>query len=207
MHGKEEIYPGADPLYYFRGVRPVLIACEFSGVIREALRRSGVPAVSCDLLPSELPGPHLQIDVLQVLSLPWAGVIAHPPCTALAVSGARWFKEKRAERLAAEEFFLRFALLKSCPVAVENPVCVMSSIYRKPDQVYQPWQFGEPESKATCLWLHKLPPLFPTRIETIRRNSVRECSPSPDRWKFRSRTLPGVAAAMASQWGPIFQES
>lgn len=182
----------------------VLIACEFSGVVRDAFIAAGHDAVSCDLLPSERPGAHMQGDVLSVL----AGgdfdlMIAHPPCTHLAVSGARWFKEKAAEQAEALAFV---RALRDAPIpriALENPVSVISSKIRKPDQIIQPWQFGHGETKATCLWLKNLPPLVPTNIVDGREPRVHHASPGPDRWKERSRTLPGIAAAMAAQWGVL----
>jgi hypothetical protein len=179
----------------------VLVACEFSGVVREAFRAQGHDAWSCDLLPSEQDGPHIQGDVLDVLADDWDLLVAHPPCTHLAVSGARWFAGRRAEQEAAAQFFLALACAEIGKVAVENPVSVMSTRYRKPDQIIQPWQFGHPEIKATCLWLRGLPKLVPTEVVAGRHARVHREPPSPERWKNRSRTLPGIAAAMADQWG------
>lgn len=144
----------------------VLIACEFSGIVRDAFRVRGHDAVSCDLLPSERPGPHIQGDVLAVLADGWDLMIAHPPCNHLAASGARWFPEKRADgrQQAAIEFFLAFINAPIPLIAVENPVGIMSTLFRKPDQIIQPWQFGFSESKATCLWLKGLSKLAPTNI-------------------------------------------
>lgn len=144
----------------------VLVACEFSGIVRDAFRRRGHDAVSCDLRETEVPGPHIQGDVLAVLNDGWDMMIAHPPCTHIAVSGAAWFTEKRADgrQQAAVEFFMQFTRTSIPKVAIENPVCIMSRLYRKPDQVIQPWQFGHCESKKTCLWLTGLPPLTPTEI-------------------------------------------
>ena len=179
----------------------VLVACEFSGVVREAFRARGHRAWSCDLLPSEIPGPHIQGDVTAILDAGWDLLIAHPPCTHLAVSGARWFKEKRAEQEEALSF-VRTLLDAPIPrIALENPVSVISSKIRKPDQIVQPWQFGHGEVKATCWWLKGLPPLVPTHIVDGRVARVHREPPSPDRWKARSRTYPGMAAAMADQWG------
>lgn len=185
----------------------VLVACEFSGVVRDAFRALGHDAVSCDLLPSEAPGPHMQGDVLDVIE---GGdfdlMIAHPPCTHLAVSGARWFKDKRAEQEEALDF-VRLLLDAPIPrIALENPVSVISSRIRKPDQVIQPWQFGHGEVKATCLWLKGLPRLTPTQIVAGREARVHRMPPGPNRWKERSRTLAGIASAMAAQWGTITTE-
>ena len=180
----------------------VLVACEFSGVVRDAFRALGHDAVSVDLLPSETPGPHMEGDVLSLINDPgWDLMIAHPPCTHLAVSGARWFKAKAAEQAEALAF-VRALLDAPIPrIALENPVSVISSRIRKPDQIIQPWQFGHGETKATCLWLKGLPPLTPTQIVAGRIPRVHHAAPGPDRWKERSRTLPGIAAAMAAQWG------
>ena len=181
------------------------MACEFSGIVREAFGVRGHDAWSCDLLESERPTgwKHLQGDVRDYLRRDWDLMIAHPPCTHLAVSGARWFKDKRKEQEEALEFV---RLLLSAPIqriALENPVSVISTQIRKPDQIIQPWQFGHPETKATCLWLKNLPPLKPTKIVKGREARVHRVSPGPDRWKERSRTLPGIAAAMAEQWGEV----
>lgn len=185
----------------------VLVACEFSGTVRDAFIARGHDAMSCDLLPSEQPGPHYQGDVRDVLSLrgfySFDLMIAHPPCTHLAVSGARWFAEKRAEQ---EESLAFVRLLLDAPIpriALENPVSIISSRIRKPDQVIQPWQFGHPETKATCLWLKGLPKLAPTDIVDGREARVHRMPPGPNRWKERSRTLLGIAAAMAGQWGGV----
>lgn len=180
----------------------VLVACEFSGVVRDAFMALGHDAVSCDLLPSESDGPHMQGDVLSIVNDPgWDLMIAHPPCTHLAVSGARWFKGKEQEQADALEF-VRALLAAPIPrIALENPISIISSRIRKPDQIIQPWQFGHGEVKATCLWLKNLPPLVPTDIVDGRVARVHRAPPSPDRWKERSRTLAGIAAAMATQWG------
>jgi site-specific DNA-cytosine methylase len=179
----------------------VLIACEFSGVVRDAFRARGHDAVSCDLLPSEAPGPHIQGDVLSVLGDGWDIMIAHPPCTHLAVSGARWFKDKQREQAEAIAFVLMLAGAPIQRIAIENPIGVLSSRWRKPNQIIQPWQFGHGETKGTCLWLKNLPQLFPTDVVAGREGRVWREAPSPDRWKNRSRTLSGIAEAMASQWG------
>ena len=180
----------------------VLIACEFSGIVRDAFRERGHDAMSCDLLPSETPGNglHYQGDVRDVLDDGWDLMIAHPPCTHLAVSGARWFVNKRTEQAEALDF-VRLLLDAPIPrIALENPVSVISTAIRKPDQIIQPWQFGHGETKTTCLWLKGLPALKPTNIVEGRTPRVHHASPSPDRWKDRSRTLTGIAAAMAAQW-------
>ena len=157
--------------------------------------------MSCDLLPSETPGPHHQGDVRDVLAHGWDLMIAHPPCTHLAVSGARWFKDKREEQAEALDF-VRLLLDAPIPrIALENPVSIISSKIRKPDQIIQPWQFGHGETKATCLWLKGLPSLQPTDIVEGRTARVHRMPPGPDRWKERSRTYGGVAEAMAAQWG------
>lgn len=181
----------------------VLIACEYSGRVRRAFRARGHDAWSCDLLPAEDGGRHIQGDVLPLLHDGWELMIAHPPCTHLAVSGARWFPEKRAsgEQQEAIDFFLALARAPIPRIAIENPVCIMSSVWREPDQVIQPWQFGHGETKATCLWLKGLPPLVPTKIVSGRHPRVHLMPPSEDRWKERSRTYEGVAQAMAEQWG------
>ena len=180
----------------------VLTACEFSGVVRDAFAALGHDAWSCDLLPSEKPGQHIQGDALKVMeSQPWDLMIAHPPCTHLAVSGARWFKGKATEQ--TEALFFVDALLASRikHICLENPISIISSRIRKPDQIIQPWQFGHGEVKATCLWLKNLPKLVPTNIVSGREARVHKMAPSPDRWKERSRTLSGIAAAMTEQWG------
>lgn len=182
----------------------VLVACEYSGAVRSAFRRIGHNAWSCDLLPSEDNSPHhIQGDVRSIIGEGWDLMVCHPPCTHLAVSGARWFKEKQAEQAEALDF-VRFLL--DAPIeriALENPVSIISSRIRKPDQIIQPWQFGHGETKATCLWLKGLPRLVPTEIVEGREARVHKMAPSPDRWKERSRTYQGIANAMAEQWGKI----
>jgi len=180
----------------------LLVACEFSGRVRDAFAVKGWDAWSCDLLPSESErGKHYQGPVEDIINQHWDLLIAHPPCTHLAVSGARWFKDKQAEQQAALDFV---RILLNAPVeciALENPVSIISSRIRKPDQIIQPWQFGHGETKATCLWLKNLPILRPTNIVEGRENNVHRMSPGPNRWKERSRTYSGIAQAMASQWG------
>ncbi len=183
----------------------VLVACEFSGIVREAFRARGHMAWSCDFLPSEIPSPfHHQGDVLPLLvNQRWDLLLAFPPCTHLASSGARWFQAKQAEQAEAVAFFLALATAAVPRIAIENPVGVMSRRYRKPDQIVQPWQFGHGETKATCLWLKNLPPLVPTALVEGREARVHREPPGPNRWKNRSRTYPGIAAAMAEQWGNL----
>jgi hypothetical protein len=181
----------------------VLVACEYSGVVRDAFIAAGCDAISCDLLPSETPGPHHQGDVAELLHQQWDLMVAHPPCTHLAVSGARWFKDKQVEQQEALAF-VRLLLDAPIPrIALENPVSVISSRIRKPSQIIQPWQFGHGETKATCLWLKGLPLLQPTKVVEGRENRVHRMPPGPNRWKDRSRTYQGVADAMAAQWAPL----
>ena len=191
----------------------VLVACEFSGIVRDAFRARGHDAWSVDLLPTEAdPRWHYTADALLCVQswahmfdplTPWDLLIAHPPCTHLAVSGARWFKEKRKEQEAALDFVRGLLGAPVARIALENPISVISSRIRKPDQIIQPWQFGHGETKATCLWLKNLPKLVPTEIVEGRTPRVHFASPGPERWKERSRTLPGIAAAMAEQWGAV----
>lgn len=179
----------------------VLIACEFSGVVRDAFTKRGHDAWSCDLLPSEAAGKHIQADILGQLGFGWDLMIAHPPCTHLAVSGARWFKEKFNEQTASIDFVRQLLDAPIHKIALENPISIISSRIRKPDQIIQPWQFGHGEVKATCLWLKNLPKLTPTSIVEGRVARVHRARPGPDRWKERSRTYKGIAEAMAEQWG------
>ena len=180
----------------------VLVACEFSGVVRRAFRERGHDAWSCDLLPAEDGNEyHYQDDVLEVLNQDWDLMIAHPPCTHLAVSGARWFAGKQQEQAEALDFVRALLAAPIRRIALENPISIISSRIRKPDQIIQPWQFGHGETKATCLWLKGLPPLVPTDIVSGRDNRVHRMPPGPDRWKDRSRTYKGIADAMATQWG------
>lgn len=181
----------------------VLIACEFSGTVRDVFARRGHHAVSCDLLPSETDGVHYQGDVRDIIADGWDMMIAHPPCTHLAVSGARWFKDKQQEQQEALAFVRTLMAAPIERIAIENPISVISSKIRKPDQIIQPWQFGHGETKATCLWLKKLPKLKPTNIVDGREARIHKMPPSPDRWKERSKTYQGIANAMAEQWGQI----
>lgn len=194
----------------------VLIACEYSGTVRDAFIAAGHDAMSCDLLPTDAPGPHYQGDVRDVLSGGWDLMIAHPPCTYLAVSGmhrtARGLRDPQLTEDALD--FVRLLLAAPVPrIAVENPVSVISTRVRKPEQIIQPWQYGHDASKTTCLWLKGLPTLRPTQIVEPRIVDGRKrwgnqtdsgqnrLSPGPDRWKIRSETYAGIAAAMAAQWG------
>jgi hypothetical protein len=186
----------------------VLVACEFTGTVRRAFRELGHEAWSCDILPAEDGGPHIQGDVRQVLGDGWDLMVAHPPCTHLAVSGARHFHRKQVEQAEALEFVQTLMDAPIPRIALENPVSVISSRIRKPDQIIQPYQFGHPESKKTCLWLKGLNPLQPTAVMQMRGrwenqtpSGQNKLGPSPDRWKIRSKTYPGIAHAMATQWG------
>ena len=180
----------------------VLVACEFSGVVRNAFRTRGHDAWSCDLLPAEDGSNfHIQGDALDAMKNDWDLMIAHPPCTHLAVSGARWFKDKREEQAEALEFVRQLMAAPVPRIAIENPISIISSRIRKPDQIIQPWQFGHGETKATCIWLKNLPTLIPTDVVEGRDARVHKMPPGPDRWKERSRTFRGIGEAMASQWG------
>lgn len=180
----------------------VLIGCEFSGIVRDAFLKRGHDAWSCDLLPTESPGPHIQEDILKVIECKsWDLAIFHPPCTHLAVSGAAWFKYKVKEQSESLEFVRKLLDCSIPKYALENPVSVISTKIRKPDQIIQPWMFGHGETKATCLWLKNLPKLVPTNIVPGREQRLHRLPPSPDRWKLRSRTFQGIANAMAEQWG------
>lgn len=182
----------------------VLVACEYSATVRDAFRARGFDAWSCDLLPTEGdPRWHIQGDALAAIYErgPWDLLAAHPPCTHLAVSGARWFKDKQVEQAEALLFVAELLNAPIPHIALENPVSIISSRIRKPDQTIQPWQYGHGETKATCLWLKNLPKLKPTDVVEGREARVHRMPPGPDRWKERSRTFPGIAAAMADQWG------
>lgn len=180
----------------------VLVACEFSGVVRDEFIRKGHEAVSCDLLPSESnAGPHIRGDVRDILGDGWDLMIAHPPCRHLAVSGARWFKGKQIEQAEALTFVRALLDAPIDRIALENPISIISSQICKPSQIIHPWMFGHGETKATCLWLKNLPMLRPTNIVAGRVHRVHRVPPSPDRWKIRSRTFQGIATAMADQWG------
>jgi hypothetical protein len=181
----------------------VLVACEYSGRVRDAFLARGHDAMSCDLLPTDTPGPHYEGDVRDVLDYPWDLMVAHPPCTDLSVSGARWHEAKRrnGSQQASVSFVMSLAKADIPRIAIENPVSILSSLWRKPDQIIQPWQYGHGETKATCLWLKNLPPLEPTDVVEGREARVHRMAPGPDRWKLRSETYAGIAQAMAEQWG------
>ena len=179
----------------------VLVACEYSGTVRDAFLSLGIEAMSCDLLPTDKEGPHYQGNVLDILDQGWSHMIAHPPCTHLAVSGARWFKDKQQEQKDALEFVQQLMDAPIPHIAIENPISVISTKIRKPDQIIQPWMFGHGETKATCLWLKNLPKLEPTDIVDGREQRIHNLPPSKDRWKIRSTTYTGIAKAMAGQWG------
>lgn len=180
----------------------VLVACEFSGVVREAFRAKGHNAWSADLLDAEDNSKfHLKMDIAEMRSKDWDMLIAFPPCTHLCSSGARWFKDKKVEQKDAIDFFMMIACADIPKIAIENPIGIMSTKWRKPDQIIQPWQFGHGETKATCLWLKNLPLLKSTKIVSGREQRIWKLPPSKDRWKERSRTFIGIAKAMASQWG------
>lgn len=181
----------------------VLVACERSGRVRDAFLERGIDAVSCDKQSSALPGPHIVGDVREVLDDRWDLVVAFPPCTYLAVSGARWWAERQQE----QEEAIRFVRgIWDCPaprVAIENPVGRLSTVWRKPNQIIQPWMFGHGETKATCLWLRGLPLLEPTNVVEGRQPRVHRMPPGRDRSKLRSLTYQGIADAMADQWGTV----
>jgi hypothetical protein len=178
----------------------VLIACEFSGITRDAFIAKGHEATSCDLLPTERPGPHLQCDIREVDTEQYDLLIGHPVCTRLCCSGNRWRKNFKDEIEAAIDFFMWFVQAPCKKKAIENPIGIMSTQYRKPDQIIQPWQFGHGETKATCLWLFNLPLLKPTKVVYGRENRIHKMSESKDRWKMRSLTYSGIAEVMAEQW-------
>ena len=183
----------------------ILVACEESQEVCKAFRARGHEAYSCDIQECSGGHPewHIRGDVLPLLSEKWDMILAFPPCTDLAASGARWFAKKQADgrQQRSIEFFMRFTNVDCPKVAIENPIGIMSRIYRKPDQIIHPWQFGHGETKATCLWLKGLPKLTPTQIVSGREQRVWRMPPSPDRAKARSKTFPGIAKAMAEQWG------
>lgn len=177
------------------------MACEFSGRVRDAFARMGHIAWSCDLLDTESPGNHYKGDVMDIIGDGWDLMVAHPPCTHLAVSGARWFKEKADEQARALAFVRALLGAPIDRIALENPVSIISTRIRKPDQIVQPWMFGHGETKKTCLWLKNLPRLRPTDIVSGRESRIHRMPPSRDRWKKRSETYQGIADAMAMQWG------
>lgn len=179
----------------------VLVACEFSGTVREAFKKRGHDSWSCDFLDTETPGNHIKDNVLNHLEDNWDLMIAHPPCTYLAVSGARWFKQRRQEQEKALDFVRELMDARIYAICIENPISVISTQIRKPNQIIQPWMFGHGETKATCLWLKNLPRLKPTNIVNGRTQRCWFESPGKDRWQRRSRTYEGIAEAMATQWG------
>ena len=179
----------------------ILVGCETSGRVRDSLIRRGHNAISCDLLPSEAAGPHIQGDVIPLLKYHWDALIAFPPCTDLCVSGARWFKYKKEAQEASIRFFMDLANATIKRIAIENPIGIMSTRWRKPDQIIQPWQFGHGETKATCIWVKNLPLLVPKKIVAGREARIHNMPPSTDRSRNRSRTFQGIADAMAEQWG------
>ena len=192
----------------------ILIACEYSGVVRDAFIKRGHDAMSCDILPTDVPGPHYQGDVMDIINDGWDLMIAHPPCTHLAVSGAKHFAKKRADGRQQQgiDFFMSLANAPIDRYAIENPVCIMSTIWRKPDQIIQPYQFGHTSRKTTCLWLKGLPDLIPTQIvepelyvckngKTFSKDYMVALSAGERRGHLRSKTYQGIADAMAQQWG------
>ena len=185
----------------------VLVACEESQAVTIELRAMGIEAYSCDILQCSGGHPewHIMGDVTEALKKTWDMIIAFPPCTHLAVSGARWFKEKVADGRQQQgiDFFMLFANHPCEKIAIENPICIMSSRWKKPSQIIQPWQYGHGETKATCLWLKGLPNLKPTNIVEGREQRIWKMAPGPDRAKERSKTFPGIAKAMANQWGAL----
>ena len=191
----------------------VLIACEYSGTVRDAFTALGHDATSCDLLPTDSPGKHYQGNVMDIINDGWDLMICHPPCTHLAVSGARWFHKKQTEQHEALDFVRKLLDAPIEKICLENPVSIISSKIRKPDQIIQPYMFGHEATKTTCLWLKNLPPLTPTNIVGKGERHITKggrslpkwynLPPSDDRWKIRSATFKGIAEAMASQWGTL----
>ena len=191
----------------------VLIACEYSGTVRDAFTALGHDATSCDLLPTDSPGEHYQGNVMDIIHDGWDLMICHPPCTHLAVSGARWFHKKQTEQQEALDFVRKLLDAPIEKICLENPVSIISSKIRKPDQIIQPYMFGHEATKTTCLWLKNLPPLTPTNIVGKGERHITKggrslpkwynLPPSDDRWKIRSATFKGIAEAMASQWGTL----
>ena len=188
----------------------ILVACEESQAVTIELRRLGHEAYSCDIIPCSGGHPewHLQVDALELLKMKWDMILAFPPCTHLAVSGARYFEQKREDgrQQAAIDFFMQFANADCSKIAIENPVGIMSTVWKKPDQIIQPWQFGHGETKKTCLWLKGLPPLISTEIVEGREQRIWKMPPSEDRAKNRAKTFPGIARAMAEQWAGDIRE-
>jgi len=196
----------------------ILVACEYSGTVRDAFIAAGHDAMSCDLLPTDQPGPHYEGDVTDIINDGWDLMVAHPPCTYLSVSGMHWTRRGLRDPQLTEDALAFVQLLLDAPIeriALENPISVISSRIRKPDQIINPWQFGHDASKKTCLWLKNLPPLVPTEIIAPRivngkkrwanqtDSGQNRLPPSDDRWKIRSETYAGIARAMAEQWGSL----
>jgi hypothetical protein len=179
----------------------ILIACEYSGTVRNAFKAKGHDVMSCDLLDTDVPGNHYKGNVFDIVNDGWDLMIAHQPCTHLALSAATWFKEKKEEQIEALNFVKMLLDAPIEKIALENPISIISSKIRKPDQIIQPWMFGHGETKATCLWLKNLPKLTPTDIVEGREQRIHKLPPTPDRWKIRSKTFEGIAKAMADQWG------
>ena len=185
----------------------ILIGCEFSGIVRDEFRKKGHDVWSCDLLQSDADKTHhIQKDVREILDDGWDMGIFFPPCTHLCVSGARWFKYKKTEQKEALDFVSRLLSSPIDKIALENPIGIISTRIRKPEQIIQPYQFGHEETKATCLWLKNLPKLKPTKIMDVKNKNLtpsgqNKIGPSKDRWKIRSKTYQGIAQAMANQWG------
>jgi len=179
----------------------VLVACEFSGIVREEFIKRGHDAISCDLLPTEIPGPHYQGDVFDIINDGFDLMIAHPPCTYLAGSGARWWQGRQEEQAEAIDFFMKLVNAPIDKICIENPVGIMSTIYRKPDQYIQPYEHGHGETKKTGLWLKNLPLLIPSNVVDGREPRIHHMAPGKDRSKNRSRSYTGIAEAMANQWG------
>lgn len=189
----------------------VLVACEYSGTVRDAFIKRGHDAISCDLLPTDVEGPHYQGDIFDIINDGFDLMIAHPPCTDLAVSGAAYFAKKRADgrQQKSIDFFIKLAESNIPKYAIENPVSIMSTVWRKPNQIIQPWMFGHLEQKATCLWTKDLPLLKSSNdvknemmlLPINKRQRLHYLPPSVDRWKIRSKTYQGIADAMAMQWG------
>jgi hypothetical protein len=182
----------------------VLVGCECSGTVRDAFNKLGHDAISCDIQPTDAPGPHYEGSIFDIIDYPWDICILHPPCTHLAVSGARHFEEKKMDGRHHEGVAFFMQLVRRTrhvkKVAIENPICIISSLWKKPDQIIQPWQFGHGETKSTCLWLKGLPPLQPTNVVEGREQRIHKLPPSKNRAKIRSKTYEGIADAMAAQW-------
>jgi hypothetical protein len=192
-------------------MKKILVGCEYSGRVRDQFIKNGLFAISCDILETESEGPqgpHHKGEIQDILYDDWLAIIAFPPCTHLCSSGARWFKEKKKDGRQQKgiDFFMLFANHSCKYIAIENPIGIMSTFYRKPDQIIQPWQFGHGETKSTCLWLKGLPKLKSTNIVEGRENRIHKIGPSKKRSKIRSLTYLGIAEAMGKQWGDFLKE-